>query len=291
MKGLWRPYLFILPALVPLVLFTYLPLWRTLQLSFFDWNMISPDRKWAGLTNYRSLFESREFWMASWNTVKYTALLLLLNLAGPLLVAHGVTRVGRRWQAFYKGVIFAPAVVSLAVASVIFLWIFNPLVGAANALLGALGLPAPNWLSDYTWVIWALAAITAWKSFGYNFIVLLAGLLSVPKELEEAARVDGSSGFQITRRVILPLTSSTILYVLVSTVVLGSQYVFVPIEMLTGGGPNQASTNLVHLIYQFAFSFFKTGYAAAASVVTFLGFLALIFLQARVMERRVYYEN
>ncbi|MDN5362577.1 MAG: sn-glycerol 3-phosphate transport system permease protein [Moorella sp. (in: firmicutes)] len=301
LKGMYRSYLsikgylvcggFLAPALILLTLFTFWPLISTLKLSFYRWNMVSPNSTWVGLTNYQEILWSREFWLAFWHTIEYTLILLVLNLALPYIIAYLLTRLVLKGQDFYRAVIFLPSVLSLAVAAIIFLWLYNPLAGPLNTFLRLLGLPAPPWLSSYGWVIPALAIITAWKSFGYNFIVLLAGMVAVPGELIEAARLEKASNWQIFWRIVRPLTSGTALYVLVMTVIMGSQYVFVPIQMLTNGGPDQASTNLVFLIYQYAFNFFQAGKAAAAAMLVLLIFGGLLILQKRVLEKGVYYEN
>lgn len=282
---------FLFPALFFLVVFTYWPVIRTFELSFYNWNMVSPNPKWVGLTNYSIILSSREFWLAAKNTILYIVLLLFLNLVIPYFGAFALARLIKKGQTFYKGIIFMPSVLSLAVASVIFLWIFNPLTGPLNMFLSMIGMEPPNWLKSNNWVIIALGVITAWKSFGYNFILLLAGMSAVPEELIEAARLENAGNRTIFWRIICPLTSSTALYVLVMTIIMGLQYVFVPIQMLTGGGPDQASTNLVFIVYQYAFNFFQTGTASACAIITLIIFAALIIVQSKILEKGVHYEN
>ena len=136
-----------------------------------------------------------------------------------------------------------------------------------------------------------VSIITAWKIFGYNLILLLAGILEVPAELIESAKIDKLSNFQIFIYIVLPMTSSTALYVSIMTVVYGLQQVFVPINVLTQGGPNNGSTNLVYSIYQYAFTFFQTGRASALAIITTLFFFILISLKIKILEKGVYYEN
>lgn len=290
-KSYLLPAFFLAPAMVFLTVFTFWPLLSTIRLSFYQWNMVSPYPKWVGLANYLEMLQSREFWLAAWQTVEYIVILLVLIVAIPYLFAYILTHLISRGQGVYRGLIFMPSVLSLAVASVIFLWLYNPLAGPLNTVLRSLSLPAPSWLSSYGWVILALALITAWKSFGYNFIVLLAGMVALPQELIEAARLENASKWQIFWKIVRPMTSATLLYVFIMTVIIGSQYVFVPIEMLTNGGPARGSTNLVFLTYQCGFKFFQTGKAAASAVLTLLIFGALIILQWRVLEKGVYYES
>ncbi|SHE14277.1 sn-glycerol-3-phosphate transport system permease protein ugpA [Chlamydia abortus] len=287
-----KPYLYLAPAVIPIAVFVYYPLVKSVEISFLSWNMVSPNHKWVGLDNYVHLLTSAEFWKSVWNTGMYIVLLLLLLLVAPFFVAYAVTRVRGKMQSFLKSAIFVPTVLSLAVASIVFLWLFNPISGSVNHLIGLIGLPSVNWLSDPGWALISIVIITSWKTFGYHFILLLSGILSVPQDIVEAARIDGvSSSMGLIRKIYIPLSGGTIMFVFVITVVLGIQWSFVPIQMLTNGGPDQATTHLVYTVYQYAFQFFRSGLASAVSVLTFIAFSGLIIFQALVMERRVHYEN
>jgi len=238
------------------------------------------------------LLTGKEFWNSALNTGIYTVLLLLFLLVAPYFVAYAVTQVRYKLQSFYKSAIFVPTVLSLAVSSTVFLWIFNPISGSLNRILELFGIPGVNWLTNPNWALFSVVLITAWKTFGYHFILLLSGILSVPQEIVEAARIDGvKSNLGLIWRIYVPLSGGTILFVFVITVVFGIQWSFVPIQMLTNGGPDQTTTHLVFTVYQYAFQFFRSGLASAAAVLTFIVFLGLIAFQAFVMERRVYYEN
>lgn len=291
----WRrvkPYAYILPTLIPLLVFVYYPLFHSFQISFVEWNMVSPHPKWVGLANYKNLLTSGEFWTAVKNTAVYSLILLIGLFAAPFIAAFGVTQIKNRTASFFKGALFAPTVLSLSVSAIVFLWLLNPVIGIINQLLGMIGIPGVNWLSDANWAKWAVSLSVIWKTFGYNFIVLLASLLAVPQELKEAARVQGlRSSFGLMRKIIIPLSTGTLIYVFVTSIVVGIQYVFVPVQMLTNGGPNQATSNLVFLVYQYGFQFFKSGLASATAIVTFFAFLLLIIVQALYMDRRAYYEN
>ncbi|CAM3370919.1 sugar ABC transporter permease [Hydrogenibacillus schlegelii] len=287
----WVPLALVAPAALLLGAFVYLPVGYTLYLSFLQWNMISPVKKWVGLANYAAVLTAPEFWIAFGNTVLYTALLFGIVFALPYLLAYGMAfRVPRAGQVL-RGLYFLPSVLSLAVASILYFWLLHPLSGPIARLLSLFGLDAPAWFSSFGWVIVAIALITAWKSFGYHLIVFLAGMASIPRELIEAARIDNVSPWKIFWHIVRPLTSATALYVLVLTVVMGAQYVFVPIQMLTGGGPDKGSTNLIFLTYQYAFQFFQTGRGAAAAVMVILIFAAFLVLQKKVLEKGVYYEH
>ncbi|WP_054955879.1 carbohydrate ABC transporter permease [Paenibacillus dakarensis] len=287
-----KPYLYLAPVLIPIAVFVFYPLAKSLEISFYSWNMVSVNRQYVGLDNYAHLLNSDEFWKSVQNTIVYTLLLLLFLLVFPFLVAYGITQVRNRLQSFYKSAIFLPTVLSLAVSSIVFLWLLNPISGSVNHFLGLFGIPSINWLSAPGWSLLSVVIITSWKTFGYHFILLLSGILSVPQDLVEAARIDGvNSSLGLLRKIYIPLSSGTIMFVFVVTVVFGIQWSFVPIQMLTNGGPNQMTTHLVFNVYQYAFQFFQSGLASAVAVLTFIAFIGLIIFQAFVMERRVHYEN
>jgi sn-glycerol 3-phosphate transport system permease protein len=279
-----------MPALVVLAFFTYLPLARTFELSFFTWNMVSPTRPFVGLGNYAELLTGREFWGATLNTALYIVVILLMTFVAPLGVAVLLAGMKGAVGRVYQAVIFSPTVISLATAAVIWLWILNPIDGVINVVLKQLHLAGPSWLQDSRTVLVAVAMVTAWKSFGYNLLLFVAGLLAIPKAPVEAALVDGASAWQLLWHVRLPLLSPTMLFVLVTTVVLAAQQVFIPIQILTRGGPSGASTTLVYSIYEYGFQFFRVGIASALAVVVFLLFLALTWVQIRLLEGRVNYD-
>jgi len=147
------------------------------------------------------------------------------------------------------------------------------------------------WSNQQGWVIAVIALITSWKVFGYNFIVLYAAIMGIDRELIDAAKIDNISTWTIFRKIVLPLSSSTGIYILIISIVQGLQYVFTPIKIITKGGPNYASSNLIYHSYQTAFEMFKVGESAAVSVITLLIFALLLALTFKFIERRVYYEN
>lgn len=295
MMGSWKQSVLIggllAPAFLLLVGFVFVPLLYTFYLSFLEWNMISPNKQWVGFTNYYAVLGSQAFWQSLGNTVLYTLLLLVMVFALPYILAYGLMFYIKRGQGLFRIIFFAPSVLSLAVASVIYLWLLNPVSGPIAALLGSIGIETPAWLSTSGWVIVALSVITAWKSFGYNFILFLSGMTGIPNEVIEAARLDRIPPWAIFWYIVRPLSGPTALYVLVLTIVMGTQYVFVPIEMLTKGGPDQGSTNLIFLTYQYAFQFFQTGKGAASAIIVLIIFAAFLFIQRRVIEHKVYYEH
>lgn len=281
----------LVPAMSIFTVFVFWPILRTIYLSFFDWNMISRNKKFVMLDNYTGILADPVIYKSLGNTFLYIIFLGIFNFILPYIFAYALALLISKLKSFYRAMIFFPSIISLVVASLIFLWLFNPMSGPISKVYEIFGIESPFWLKTNGLVILLVSIITAWKIFGYNLILLLAGILEVPTELIESAKIDKLSNFQIFIYIVLPMTSSTALYVSIMTVVYGLQQVFVPINVLTQGGPNNGSTNLVYSIYQYAFTFFQTGRASALAIITTLFFFILISLKIKILEKGVYYEN
>lgn len=281
----------LVPAMSIFTVFVFWPILRTIYLSFFDWNMISRNKKIVMLDNYTGILTDPVIYKSLGNTFLYIIFLGIFNFILPYIFAYALALLISKLKSFYRAMIFFPSIISLVVASLIFLWLFNPMSGPISKVYEIFGIESPFWLKTNGLVILLVSIITAWKIFGYNLILLLAGILEVPAELIESAKIDKLSNFQIFIYIVLPMTSSTALYVSIMTVVYGLQQVFVPINVLTQGGPNNGSTNLVYSIYQYAFTFFQTGRASALAIITTLFFFILISLKIKILEKGVYYEN
>lgn len=290
-KRKWQAFLFLLPSVFFFAVFSYWPLLQNLYLSFFSWNMVSPNMKFVGLENYVSVLGSEELIKILVNTVVFVAIMLVLNFVLPYLFSFVLGHLIERGKGFYRSALFMPATLSLAVASILFLWIYNPLAGPLSIVLSWFDVESPRWFKENWLVIFAICTIIGWKVFGYNLIVMLAAMLAVPKEMIEAAKLENASNWQIFKQIIVPMTSSTAIYVFTITVVFGLQYVLVPVNMLTQGGPDQGSSNLVYIIYQYAFVFFQTGKSAAFAIITMVCYIAFLLFRNKYLEKKVYYEN
>ena len=290
-KNSFQAALYLLPAGLLFLVFFYWPLLQNAYLSLFSWNMVSPNMKFVGAENFSVIFASPELWKILLNTVLFVVIMLVLNFVLPYIYSFILGHVVKCWSSFYRSALFLPSTLSLAVASILFLWIYNPLAGPLQIILSWFSLESPRWFKEDYLVIFAICTIIGWKVFGYNMIVMLAAMVAVPKELIEAAKLENASNWTIFRKIILPMTSSTAIYVFTITVVFGLQYVLVPVNMLTQGGPDQGSSNLVYIIYQYAFTFFQTGRSAAYAVITMVCYLLFLFVKNKYLEKKVYYEN
>ncbi|MBS4191878.1 sugar ABC transporter permease [Bacillus sp. FJAT-49705] len=286
-----KPYLFLAPAIVLLLVFTVIPMVYTLYLSFFDWNMISPTKEFVGLDNYINILTNDTTKKVIFNTFFYIVVLILFNCVITYIFAFIIGYVVKRFKGFYKVAFFIPSVISLVVGSILFTWILNPISGPVAIIGEMFGFSIPNWSKTDGLVIIVLSLIVSWKVFGYNFIVLYASVVGVSKEIIEAARLDNISNLRIFIDIVLPMSSATGFYILILTIVQGLQYVFTPIKVITQGGPNYGSSNLIYQAYHEAFVVYKTGQSAALAMITLLIFVILLLLEFLFVERRIYYEN
>lgn len=286
-----QPYVLLLPAAVVFAVFLFYPLFYTLYLSFFDWNMTRPVKEFVGLGNYISIFTDPNFGKIIGNSLLYIFLLLVMNFAAPYVFSFVLSFVVKSGKRFYKSTIFLPSVISMVVGTMIFVWLLNPISGPVTVLAKAVGLTVPIWSNTEGLVIVVLSIMTSWKIFGYNFIVVMAGVSSVSQEVVEAARMDHIPNWRIFFNIVVPMSSSTGIYVLILSVVTGLQQLFTPINMVTRGGPDSASTNLIYEVYDQAFGFFKTGSASAYAILIMFLFGFLLFLEFKFVEKGVYYEN
>ena len=282
---------FFLPAALLFLLFYYWPLLVNFGLSFFSWNMVSPNVNFVGLHNYIAILQSPEFYQVEVNTILFVLFLLVFNFVLPYFYSYIMAHILQHGKTVYRSLLFLPSLLSLAVAGILFLWIYNPMAGPINELLKGVGIASPRWFKEPYLVIFTISTIIGWKVFGYNMILLLAAMVSVPREMIEAARLENASDWVIFKQIILPQTSSSAIYVFVITVVFGLQYVMVPVNMLTQGGPDQGSANLVYVIYQYGFVFYQTGKSAAYAMITMMLFALFLGWRSRIADKKVYYEN
>lgn len=281
----------IAPALIVFLLFMFWPLVYTVYLSFFEWNMVSPKMVAVGFDNYLRVMKDPVMWQIMRNTVIYLLLLVFFSFAVPYVMAFVNTFLMDKGKSIYKTLLFVPSLISLVVGAIVLQWIFNPLTGPVGALASMVGIVMPTWSKTAGLVIFVISLVAVYKAFGYNFLILLSGMSNVSDELIEAARLEKAPARSIFTKIVVPLTSSSAVYILIMCMVQGIQYVFTPIKVLTQGGPNNASSNLIYHAYETAFTYYETGISSVVSVVTLILFVLLLFLEFKYVEEEVYYEN
>jgi len=276
------------PALTLMWLMLLGPALAVLALSFTDWTFGSPQIGWAGATNYRELMADRVFWISLQNTLTYVAFVVPVSVAIGLGVAL-LIEAGGGLQGLYRAIYFLPVTSTLLAMALVFAFAFHPSIGIITRVLSAVGIPTTDWLKNPHTALFALASIGIWQAIGLNMVLFLAGLKAIPRDLYEAAAVDGADGaFERFRRVTWPMLGPATLFVVTITAVRSFQ-VFDTVAVLTEGGPNKATNVLLYQMYQEGFSFLRSAYAAAITVV-FLGFVLLLtLLQVKLQERWTHY--
>lgn len=278
--------LFLSPTLVIVTTFVVFPILFSFYLSFQEWNMFTTERSFVGLDNYVRMFSDAEFWQVLGHTAVYTVGTVPLNMALALAIAFALNKK-LRGKKILRAAFFTPVVISSVAAAVIWRWVFDPNLGLANYVLGLLGLPAVNWITEAGAAMVALIIVGVWKTFGINVVLYAAGLAGIPDHYYEAAQIDGAGGWLRFWKITLPLLSPTTLFILVLSVI-GSFQVFDLVYVLTYGGPLGSTKVLVFYLYEHAFKFFEMGYASAVAYGLFAILFVLTMAQIRFFREQVY---
>jgi multiple sugar transport system permease protein len=281
-------YLFIAPQLAGIVLFVLIPLGLVLWYSLHEWNVLAGTFRFQADANYRRLLADPAVPEVLGATAIFSAGLVVMNLSLALTLAILVNQKLKGIVVF-RTLFFSPVVVSLVAWTIVWGFLLQN-NGGINGLLGVVGIDGPNWLRQPTTAMLSVIVVQVFKNVGLNMVLFLAALQGVPRELYEAARVDGVSRFKQFRRITLPLISPTIMLTSIITIV-GSLQVFAQIAVLTQGGPGMSTTVLVYYLYQQAFQFHRFGYGATISILLFLIVAVLTFAQWQMRRRFVFYEN
>lgn len=292
--GTWRvtPWLYLAPAILTLVVWIYWPLVDAFRLSAYQWNMLpTSPQTFVGWDNYQRIFALPKFWQALRNTGIYVLGLLPLAVLVPLALAIYTHDLPTRWRNIYRAIIFVPMIIAPVVAAAVWRWLLDPNYGMVNMLIEWFGAEPVKFLSDPNVAIWTIIAITGWKLIGFSTLILSAANANINPALIEAARMDGASKWEIIRDIRLPLLSSSVLFLVMMTILLGAQWSFGYINVLTGGGPLGATTNIYYLLWDFGFSTMSVGWGSAAAVILFLGFGALAFVLFRLIDRYSFHDN
>jgi raffinose/stachyose/melibiose transport system permease protein len=283
--GLGTVALFLLPALLLYAVFVLIPIVQAAHYSLFDWNGMKPLTDFVGLDNYAKALSAPAFQKAA----THNAIIVILSLVIQIPFALGIAlMLNRRFagRAVFRLLFFAPYVIAEVIAGVVWRLILQP-GGLAEGALTAVGLESlyQPWLADPDTVLWALFVIISWKYFGFHMVLLLAGLQGIPRELEEAAAIDGASRRQALRYVTLPLLGPTIrVSVFLSTI--GAIQLFDLIWVTTGGGPVDASNTMATYLVDWGFERFQLGYGSAVAVILFIVALIVALPYQRYVLRR-----
>lgn len=279
--------LFVLPALIPLIVFWIYPILRSVWISFTDWDFMTPEYNFVFFKNYISLFRDSRFYLALLNTLIFTAGTLLPTIVGGLGLAL-LLQKNFRGSGFFKFVLFSPWITPTVAISIVWTWIFQPDGGFANQILALLGLPALKWISSSQTAMLSVIIVTVWKSLGYAMIFYLSALEKVPTELYEASSLDGANAFQKFWYMTLPSISPTTFFLMIITMV-NSLQAYDQIQILTQGGPSGSTRTLLYMYYQLGFQEFNMGQATAVAVIMIIITVLLSCVQFTASKKWVHY--
>jgi multiple sugar transport system permease protein len=279
-------YAFLLPSFLLLIIFVVVPLFFSLFLSFHQWNIISPQKPFVGLANFRHLLHDGLFWKA----MKNTAIFTLQVPAGMAVALFVAILVNQRLKGIhiFRTIFFLPSVSSFVAVALVWQWLYQPQYGLVNFILRQIGLGPVPWLSSPKTALLSIMLMTIWMGIGYQMVIFLAGLQGIPSDLYEAATMDGASSWQRFRSITLPLLKPTTFFVLITSVI-GSFQVFTSVYVMTQGGPNHATDVVVYHIYQNAWEYLRMGYASAMSWILFVVILIATALQFKLVGKETNY--
>jgi multiple sugar transport system permease protein len=276
------------PALTAIGLFFLVPAIAALILSFTDFDIYAlanlDNLRFIGLANYQRLVTNPLFWQAMGNTMWFVIfgvpLVVIASLAAALLVNARTLR----WRSLWRVALFAPFVTTLVATAVVWNYLLHTRYGLINYALGGLGIAPVDWLGNPRTALPAILLFVAWKSFGYNMIIFLASLQAVPRELEDAARVDGAGAWMRFRHVTLPAIAPTVLLVAILTVA-GMFQLFAEPYVMTQGGPARSTVTVLYFMFEEGFKWWNLGSGSAVAFILFLCILAVTFVQLKVARR------
>jgi multiple sugar transport system permease protein len=283
--------LFILPQTLGVLLFGLIPVAFSLYLSFTDWDFLSGlgNIKPIGIKNFVDVWTDTWFTDSMKNTLIFSFATVLIQVFAGLILATVINR-GVYFSGVFKTIAFIPYFSSVVALAVVFMAMFHPTLGPVNSLLSALGVKnLPGWFGDPRWALLSLILLTVWKELGYYIIVFTAGLKTIPRELYEAAGMDGAGALSTFRNVTLPMISPTTFFLVIMGII-GSFKVFDQIAVTTQGGPGTSTTVLVYYIYKSAFQYYRMGYASAIAWYMFLLIFIITVVQWVYQKRWVSYD-
>jgi multiple sugar transport system permease protein len=293
-RTLWA-YVFLSPALLLFGLTVIYPMLRSLQYSFYKWPLGNAPKTFVGFDNYTKLIKDDEkFHQALGNTLFFTVASVVPTVILALGLALLLNSRNLHFRGFFRTVYFVPVVTSLVAVSYVWRWLLEPSFGLVNTALGWVGIDGPGWLSDPDWAMDGVVAMTVWRDVGYYMVIFLAGLQTIPKEINEAAELDGAGVWQRLRRITVPLLNPSIVLACVIGVIYGLQ-LFTQVYVMTGspsklpGGPLGSTTSVVLFIVQSAFRPLEMGYPSAAAILLFLLIMVVTVVQLRVVQRKFDY--
>lgn len=290
LKKLLAPYVMVAPAMAFLLVFTFYPMVNLVYLSFFDYNLVNPVKKYVGLKNYHTLlFVRQDFMISLKNTAVYTVAVVFFIILLSLLLALWSEKDGRL-NRFIQTAAFTPHLVAMLSCAMIWAWIMDQnSYGLLNVVLGFFKLKPMRWLNSSQTAMLSVVIVSVWKSIGYYAIIIMSALKVIPREIYEAAELDNAPKIRTFFRITLPLLSPQLFFLLI-TITISSFKVFDTIRVMTDGGPGNSTDVISYYIYRYAFKHFRVGYASAAGTVLMIILMIMTAVYFKVLSKRVHYQ-
>jgi multiple sugar transport system permease protein len=278
---------FVAPALVLIGIFFFIPVAGSLLLSLTDFDIYaiadSGNARFVGLRNYMDMFGNSVFWIAVRNTFYFALVGGPLTVAASLAAALLINARVVRYKSFFRTIFFIPFVTTLVAVAIVWRYLYHPQYGMLNYGLGWFGVAPIDWLGDPRTAMPAIIMLAIWKNFGYNMLIFIAGMQTIPSELYEAAELDGAGALRQFRHITLPMLAPTFLFVGVITMI-GYFQLFAEPYVMTAGGPLRSTTSLVLLMYEEGFRWWRMGAAASVAFILFAIILVWTLIQFRLQR-------
>ncbi|WP_416148569.1 carbohydrate ABC transporter permease [Salipaludibacillus sp. HK11] len=294
-KSLWKrsenyrtAFIYLLPSFLLFSLFVFYPMLNSVYLSFFFTDSQGQASTFVGWENYTYLFQSASFRGSVVSTLLFVLYTVPVGV-GLALVLALLANEKLRGIGFFRTIFASTLGMSVAASAVIWLFMFHPTAGIINAGLTSINLPAVSWLQDSTTALISVSMTTVWMNTGFSFLILLGGLQNIDQHLYESAKIDGAGYMYQLRRITVPMLSPTLFFIITITFINSFQS-FGQIDILTGGGPAEATNLIIYSIYREAFIYYQFGPASAQVVILFVAVLGLTLLQFKFGEKKVHYQ-
>lgn len=276
----WAAFLFIIPSLIGFIAFFAFPTIRGFILSFTDWDLLS-QQNYVGLENYRELFKDPDFW----NSVKVTTSYVLWNVPIQTVLALCIALIMDRFTSsgVIRGVLLMPWILSNVVVALLWLWLMDSSLGLLNNIITGMGFKSVPFLTSIKYALPSLAGINIWRHMGYTGLIVFAGLQGIPKEIEEAAVIDGAGPYRRFFSIILPYLKPVLVFVIITSVI-GSFQIFDTVAVTTKGGPVSSTYVLYLYIYKNGLEMYRMGYSSAVSITLFIFLMLISFIQMKIMK-------
>lgn len=287
-KIIRNPYILIAPAVILVCLFSIYPLLFAIKVSFLNWDIVTDTQSFVGFDNYANIFSDPVFGQVLKNTLVYTVATVVFGLVFAVLIGI-LLQKNTTLNNFVQSIMFTPHIISFVSVTIMWMWLLDPQMGIVNYVLKMVGLEPLKWMMSPDTSLLSIILVSIWKGLGFNAMIIIAGLQSIPGYIYEAAKLDNASKWTTMFRVTLPMLSPTLLFLLITSII-GSFSSFDIVNLMTKGGPQNSSNLFVHWIYQTGFLKFQLGKAMAGSIL-FLIVIGIISLANYLFfSKKVHYQ-